>query len=332
MTPPSRADNLTAVPHLSRLAGAISGAFAIFAAVSAARADQVVVTDVTYTHSAQTTTDSHYRIAPRAGSPTNWSSPVDYANGSAHVLLEVKTKPAGDTPTKFQVCFEGTPSYGCTDQSPTYTTTGKYEWSTPFSRFYLGGQVDWSKGVQQVALILKDTMNNKPAGDPKYMPTDVHVEVVLVSAGATYVAPPAAGSAAPPPDAGVAAMAGSGGAPPKAGAGGMSAPKAGTGSDASISADASLDAAALVPAPRPDGAAAGASASVNDAATAPAHGDAGSTTVDAGAMPAAKHADSGCHAARSDASSGWTAGLIAVVVMSWRRRTRRSVQLKRRAA
>jgi hypothetical protein len=313
------------MPSLPRLVGALSGAFSIVAAVSAARADQVVVTDVTYTHSAQTTSDSHYRVAPRAGSPANWSSPVDYANGSAHVLLEVRTKPAGDTPTKFQVCFEGTPSYGCTDQSPTYTTTGKYEWSTPFSRFYLGGQVDWSKGVNQVALILKDTMNNKPAGDPKYMPTDVRVEVVLVSPGATYVAPPTAGGAAPPTDAGVAPLAGSGGAPPKAGAGGMSAPKAGTGGDASISpADASADGAALVPAPRPDAAAAGASGAANDAGAAkdatPAHNDAGSAAADAGAMPTAKHADSGCHATRSTASSAWTAGLIAVVVMSWRRR------------
>jgi hypothetical protein len=44
-------------------------------------------------------------------------------------------------------------------------------------------------GVQTVALILKDTMNNKPAGDPKYMPTDLHVEVVLLSKDASYVAP-----------------------------------------------------------------------------------------------------------------------------------------------
>jgi hypothetical protein len=295
----------------------------IFVVVSVARADQVVVTDVTYTHSAQTTSDSHYRVSPRAGSPANWASPVDYANGSAHVLLEVKTKPAGDTPTKFQVCFEGTPSYGCTDQSPAYTKNGKYEWSTPFSRFYVDGEVDWSKGVKQVALILKDTMNNKPAGDPKYMPTDVRVEVVLVSPGASYVTPPVAGGAAPPPDAGVGPMAGGGGAPTKAGAGGMSPPKAGAGAASTSPVDASLDAAALVPAPR---AGAGAAATANDAgaerdaATTTAHGDAGSTAADAGAPPSAKHADSGCHAAPASASSVWTAGLIAVVVVSWRRR------------
>jgi hypothetical protein len=164
-----------------------------------ARADQFVVTDVTYTHSGQTTSDSHYRVNPAAGSPTNWKSPVDYSMGSVHVRLEVKTKP-GATPTKFQICFEGTPSYACTNQSQTYTTTGTYEWTTPFSAFYFGGEVDWSAGAKKVALILKDTENNKPQGDPLYVPTDLRVEVTVISKGASFIAPPR--------DAGVASDAG----------------------------------------------------------------------------------------------------------------------------
>lgn len=158
--------------------------------VSTARAEQFIVTDVSYTHSKDTTSDSHYRVAPQTGSPSNWKSPIDYTAGSVHVLLEVKTKPAGDTPTKFQICFEGSPGYGCTDQSPTYTKTGTYEWTTKFSAFYLGnGGPDWSKGVSKVALILKDTANNKPQGDPKYVPTDLRVQVAVISGGASFAPP-----------------------------------------------------------------------------------------------------------------------------------------------
>lgn len=153
-----------------------------------ARAEQFVVTDVTYTHSAATTEDSHYRVNPAAGTPSNWQSPINYGTGSAHVRLEVKTKP-GATPTKFQICFEANPSYACTNQSPTYTTTGTYEWTTDFEDFYYGGTVNWSQGVNKVALILKDTMNNKPQGDPSYVPTDLRVVVTIISPGASFVPP-----------------------------------------------------------------------------------------------------------------------------------------------
>src|SRR4051794_3763273 len=166
-----------------------------------ARADQFIVADVTYTHAADTTSDSHYRVAPLAGTPGNWTSPVNYAAGSAHVKLDVLTKP-GAIPTKFQICFEASPSYACTDQSPTYTAPGTYEWTTKFSSFYYGGDVDWSKGVKKIALILKDTKNGKPQGDPLYVPTKLHVEVALLTQGATYMQPTKPAGDAGAPDAG----------------------------------------------------------------------------------------------------------------------------------
>jgi hypothetical protein len=165
----------------------IGACFAVLALSANARADQFIVTDVTYTHSGQTTSDSHYRVAPSAATPKDWTKPLDWSKGSVHVLLEVKTKP-GETPTKFQICFEGSPTYACTDQSPTYTKPGKYEWSTPFAKFYQASQMKWANGVSKVALILKDTNNGKPQGDPKYVPTDLHVEVAVVSEGSTYQA------------------------------------------------------------------------------------------------------------------------------------------------
>ena len=129
---------------------------------TSANAQQIVVADVTYEHGPDTTTDSHYRVEPLPGTPTNLRSPVDYASGDAVVRLEVRTKPS-DAATRFQVCFEARPTYACTDQAPAYTTTGTYTWSTPFSRFYQGSMVDWSMGLGRIALILKDTMNGKPA-------------------------------------------------------------------------------------------------------------------------------------------------------------------------
>ena len=165
-------------------------------------AAQVVVTDVTYTHSATTTRDSHYIVLPLQGTPGNWVSPVDYAHGTAVVRLEVFTKPT-NVATRFQICFEGSPSYACTNQAPAYTTTGVYTWTTPFTSFYQYSSVNWAQGVRDVALILKDTTNGKPAPEnvgatesAKYMPTQLRVTVTLVSPGGTYV-PPA------DPDAGV---------------------------------------------------------------------------------------------------------------------------------
>lgn len=161
-----------------------------------ARADQVTVVDVTYEHSAETTFDSHLIVDASPDTPRNLRSPVDYASGSTVVRLEVFTKPS-DVPTRFQVCFNASPTYACTDQSPPYTTTGVYTWETPFSRFWQGDAVDWSRGLgRTVSLILKDTRNRKPAPEnvgretaALYMPTLLRVTVTLVSPGATYVPP-----------------------------------------------------------------------------------------------------------------------------------------------
>lgn len=166
-----------------------------------ALAAQFVVTEVTYEHSATTTTDSHLRLPPSAETPKNWKSPIDYATaGTVYVRLEVFTKPSTAN-TRFQVCFEATPSYACTNQSPIYTTPGVYTWATPFPSFYQYDKVDWTKGILKSALILKDDKNVKPAPEnvgaersALFMPTKVRVTVTVVSPGSTYVPPPETGS------------------------------------------------------------------------------------------------------------------------------------------
>jgi MYXO-CTERM domain-containing protein len=236
---------------------------------ASARAEQFVVTDVSYTHTGETTSDSHYRVNPAAGTPSNWQSPINYGTGSAHVRLEVKTKP-GATPTKFQVCFEANPSYACTNQSPTYTTTGTYEWTTPFADFYYGGTVNWNEGVDQVALILKDTNNNKPQANPMYVPTDLRVVVTIISPGASFV---------PPVDAGTAQDAGARDAGADAG---TARPIGDAGRDAGLDAGGS------------------------DAGQRDAGGS--STTADTGSAPAQGESDSGSGGGSSEPAPGATGG------------------------
>jgi hypothetical protein len=197
-----------------RMRALLGAGFAAFAASGVARAEQVVVFDAHWTHTAETP-DSHYRLPPLEGTPANWVSPVNYANGTAHVHLEVLTKPTA-TPTKFQVCFEATPTYACTAQSDQYTTTGVLDWATPFAAFWSppNESVDWTQGTRNIAAILKDTVNGKPSAanvGPEtaalYTPTEVRMVVTLVSPGGDYVPPDPYEPPAPDagPEAGVAA-------------------------------------------------------------------------------------------------------------------------------
>src|SRR5688500_1763223 len=89
-------------------------AIAIGSWSSSAAAAQLVVFDAMWEHTANIRDSHHYPRLNRV--PASWVSPVNYGAGTAHVHLEVLTKPTR-TLTKFQVCFEGTPTYACTAQS-----------------------------------------------------------------------------------------------------------------------------------------------------------------------------------------------------------------------
>lgn len=205
---------------------AVAGALATTLWSGAALAEQVVVMDETWVHTPEMP-DSHYRVPPAAGTPENWVTPVDYSKGSAWVYLEVHTKPTAQ-PTKFQVCFEATPTYACTAQSPTYTEVGVYEWETKFSDFWSppGTSVDWTLGVNKLAAILKDTMNNKPTADnvgaetaALYTPTEVRLVVTLVEPGSVYKPPTPSGQGGSGGSGGGGGSGGSGGETGGAGAG-----------------------------------------------------------------------------------------------------------------
>jgi MYXO-CTERM domain-containing protein len=313
------------------------------------RADQVVLADVSWSHPTDTASDSHYRVTPATGTPSNWKSPVDYTQGSVYASLDVKTKPAGDAPTKLQICFEGTPNYACTDQSPTYTKVGNVTWTSQFANFYNLSMVDWTMPIKDMALIVKDDMNNKPAGDPKYVPTDLHIVIVLLSKGATYVpANSSAGAGGTAAGAG-GARAGSGGMSGHAGRRGM----AGAGGSAGTSAadgghgaavdagaaagthasDAGVDSGSVVP--KLDASTGAAGSGVSGSASQSTNGSSGTTgTTSAGSAahtatggssaPVVKPlAGSNCSAAAgSGMPDAWLAGLVAALLLTRRRRRR----------
>src|SRR5262245_17689533 len=123
---------------------------AVLGSSSPAHAEQFVLYDGTYTHSTDTTQDSHYYPTLPTSTPDHWTQPVDYAHGSVHIVLQVETKPAGGAPTRLQICFEAAPSYACTAQSPTFTDIGRVEWDSPFSGFWYESTVDWAQGVKRM--------------------------------------------------------------------------------------------------------------------------------------------------------------------------------------
>jgi hypothetical protein len=109
-------------------------------------------------------------------------------------------------------------NYCCTDQAPVYTTPGTYEWDTDVTKLWRPGPVDFTQGILQSALILKDTNNVKPAPEnvgqatsDLYMPSDVHVTVTVVSTGSTFQDPNLAAGGRAGADAGGAATGGTSG-------------------------------------------------------------------------------------------------------------------------
>ncbi len=161
-----------------------------------ARAEQFVLFDVTYVHATTNTVMGHYYIKPSAETPTNWVSPINYSQGTAYFHLEVFSKPT-DQGSQFHICFFGKGSnYACGPYTKTYTKPGVYDWSAKLPTFYQYNQVDWSKGLDRMPLILTDSTpvnigveNVGAAKAALYMPTMVRVVGIMVSPGGTYVPP-----------------------------------------------------------------------------------------------------------------------------------------------
>jgi hypothetical protein len=283
------------------LVGALSAAGLAMLISAPARAQQVIVFDVTYTASTQTTQDAHYDVPPPANLPDNWVSPIDYAHGTVYIHQEVATKPSNKA-TMVDVCFDGDlPGYGCIS-TDLYTDPGVHETVAPLTTMWQYDQVAWTQRRTLFQLIVKDTNNNN-GGIPQadYMPTTMRIVLTVVAPGGTYVPPPPSSSSA---DSGAETE---GGTTADAGPGG-------SGNEGGTSAS---DSGAAVDAPSGQG---NDSGTVNEggAATPPPSPDAG------GGSPPSHAVTSGSNGCSVGYGSG--GGAILLTVAAWvvaRLRTRR---------
>jgi hypothetical protein len=163
---------------------------------------QFVLFDVEFTYSKEdadnsTPSKSHYyvkgdKINPER--PKDWTSPVDYRNGTVHIRLEILEKPPGHAPTTWSLCYipntgQGN-GYGCTNTG-VYTDVGVYEKDVSMTSFWENESIVWTNGIKQMDLVIKDDSGgqghaHKRADHEKFFPTKVRITMVQVAAGATY--------------------------------------------------------------------------------------------------------------------------------------------------
>lgn len=164
--------------------------------------DQFVLFDVEFTYTKSDADNSmpsksHYyvkgdRLNPNI--PRDWTSPVDYRNGTVHIRIEVLEKPAGKAPTKWTLCYipnkgQGN-GYGCTG-TEIYFNEGIYESDIPMTSFWENESIIWSEGIKQMDLVIKDDSGgqghaHRREDHEKFFPTKVRITMVQVAAGAEY--------------------------------------------------------------------------------------------------------------------------------------------------
>lgn len=165
-------------------------------------ADQFVLFDTTFTFTKEDADNakpskSHYYVKSdklNAARPKDWTAPVDYRNGTAHVRLEVLDKPAGGEATTWSVCYipyKGqNHGYGAFN-TDVYKEKGVYERDIPMTKFWQNNDILWNEGIKEMHLVIKDNSGggghaHKRADHEKFFPTKVRMTVVQVSAGSTY--------------------------------------------------------------------------------------------------------------------------------------------------
>lgn len=171
-------------------------------ATSTSRAEQFVLFDVTFTYTKENADNSkpsksHYYVKDKllnSERPKDWTSPVDYRNGSVHIRLEVLEKPPGGAPTTWTMCYipnKGQKNgYGCTG-TQIFREAGVYEKDVSMTSFWQNDSIVWSEGIKQMDLVIKDDSGgqghaHKRADHDKYFPTKVRITMVQVSAGSKY--------------------------------------------------------------------------------------------------------------------------------------------------
>lgn len=173
---------------------------ALLLAPRAAHAEQFVLFDVTFPFSKMDAdnskpSQSHYYVTGDALNPKrpkDWTSPVDYRNGTVHIRIEVLDRPDSGEPTQWSLCYipnkgQGN-GYGCTG-TPVYTAKGVYEKDVSMKSFWQNDAIIWTEGIKRMDLVMKDGKGvhaHKSLEPEKFFPTKVRITMIQVSAGAQY--------------------------------------------------------------------------------------------------------------------------------------------------
>ncbi|MEP7367345.1 MAG: hypothetical protein ABI972_29145 [Acidobacteriota bacterium] len=167
-----------------------------------ALAEQFVLFDVAFTYTKFDADNSkpnasHYYVKGpliNPDRPRDWTSPVDYRNGTVHIRAEVIEKPEGSAPTTWTLCYipnkgQGN-GYGCTGTG-IYKEKGVYEVDVPMTSFWQNEAIIWSEGIKQMDLVIKDDSGggghaHKRPDHEKFFPTKMRITMIQVSAGSAY--------------------------------------------------------------------------------------------------------------------------------------------------
>jgi hypothetical protein len=176
--------------------------FALTAAASIGSASQFVLFDVTFTYTKadadnSTPSKSHYYVKGgliNPDRPRDWTSPVDYRNGTVHIRTEVIEKAPGGEPTTWTLCYipnkgQGN-GYGCTG-TVVYREKGIYEQDVSMTSWWQNESIVWTEGIKQMDLVIKDNSGggghaHKRADAEHFFPTKMRITMIQVSAGSTY--------------------------------------------------------------------------------------------------------------------------------------------------
>ncbi len=165
-------------------------------------ATQFVLFDVTFNYTKSdadnsTPSKSHYYVREpdlNKSRPKDWTSPVDYRNGSVHIRIEVLDKPPGGEETTWTLCYIPNRgignNYGCTGTA-LYREKGIYEKDVPMTSWWENASIVWSEGIKQMDLIIKDNTGghghaHRRSDPEKFFPTRVRITMTQVSAGSLY--------------------------------------------------------------------------------------------------------------------------------------------------
>lgn len=187
---------------ISRTSLLLAATLAIAVTPTFVFADQFVLFDVTFTYTKSdadnsTPNKSHHYVKGdklNPARPRDWTTPVDYRNGTVHIRAEVLEKPPGGEPTTWTICYipirgQGN-GYGCTG-TDLYREKGVYEKDVSMKSFWQNDAIVWSEGIKQMDLVIKDSSGgsghaHKRADFEKFFPTKMRITVIQVSAGSKY--------------------------------------------------------------------------------------------------------------------------------------------------